>query len=94
MATVKTVERKIRKVDGFDVVIRHRDGSDVRGDLRGLPTYPYKRALSEDATASSWIKGRFSKVYPGYQVDVIDGEGNPVKGNSKLKTVRGTYEEA
>ena len=32
MPTVRAVERKIYNVEGFDVVIRHLDGRDVRGD--------------------------------------------------------------
>ena len=37
MAKVKTVEKKIWDVEGFDVRILHPDGRDVRDDMEGLP---------------------------------------------------------
>ena len=37
MASVKTVERQIGELEGFDVVIRHRSGRDARSDGTGIP---------------------------------------------------------
>jgi acyl-coenzyme A synthetase/AMP-(fatty) acid ligase len=42
---------------------------------------------------SEWKKGRFKKSYPGYDVDVLDADGEPAKGQTKLGTVRDTYNE-
>jgi hypothetical protein len=39
MAKVKNVEKQIWDIEGFDVVIRHKDGGDVRGDKGGLRLY-------------------------------------------------------
>jgi len=94
VAKVKNVEKKIWNVEGFDVIIRHEDGKDARGDLAGLPQYPYERAAKDDMTIARWVKNRFSQTYPGYTVDVIDGNGEARRGNVKLGSVRDSYEEA
>lgn len=85
---------KVKNVEGFDVVIRHEDGRDVRGDLTGFPQYPYERAAKDDMTISGWINNRFAKTYRGYKVDVIDGNDEVRQGNVMLGTVRDSYEEA
>jgi len=36
---------------------------------------------------------RIRPNYPGFDVDVINGDGQPVPGNTKLATVRDTYFE-
>ena len=41
----------------------------------------------------AWKQARFRQTYPGYDVDVVDGYNSSVQGNSKLATVRGSYEE-
>lgn len=92
MPTVKTIEAKIRKVEGFDVRILHLDGSDVRSDYDGLPNYnAYERAMSSEMTVADWKEKRFKKSYPGFQVDVLNGRGESVHGGTKLVNVRGSY---
>ncbi|HMF55947.1 MAG TPA: hypothetical protein VK619_06285 [Pyrinomonadaceae bacterium] len=91
MSTVENVERKIRRVEGFDVRILHLAGADVRSDRRGLPQYAYYRAADNDITVETWKAHRFRPSYPGFQVDVVDGRGDSVQGNTKLGTVRATY---
>lgn len=44
-------------------------------------------------TVNEWKKVRFAKSYPGFEVVVIDGDGNSITGQSKLGTVRDTYLE-
>ena len=39
MPKVKSLERAIANVEGFEVTIRHADGRDMRGDQQGLPGY-------------------------------------------------------
>ena len=91
MSTVGNVERKIRRVEGFNVRILHLAGTDVRGDRRGLPQYAYHRAADNDITVEAWKTHRFRPSYPGFEIDVVDGRGNSVQGNTKLGTVRATY---
>ena len=91
MSTVENVERRIRRVEGFEVRILHLAGADVRGDRMGLPQYSYHRAAENDITVKTWKETRFRPSYPGFEVDVVDGRGNSVQGNTKLGTVRDTY---
>ena len=91
MSLVAHVERKIRRVEGFDVRILHLHGADVRGDRTGLPQYPFRHAAADDFTVEHWKETRFRPSFPGFEVDVLDGRGHSVQGNTKLSTVRGSY---
>ena len=91
MSEVKNVEKRIRDVEGFAVRILHPDGTDVRGDRMGLPQYSYQRAAENDITVETWKATRFRPSYPGFEVDVVDGGGTSVQGNTKLRTVRESY---
>jgi hypothetical protein len=93
MPKVKNVEKRIWDVEGFDVHILHRDGRDVRGDLKGVPPYTFERAAKNDMTVREWKSNRFKHAYVGFKVEVIDGYGRRVPGNTKLGTVRDSYFE-
>lgn len=90
---VKNVEKRIWDIEGFDVIIRHADGRDMRGDRQGIPPYQYDRAARNSMTVAAWIDQRFNQRYPGLAVDVLDGYGNVVVGNTLLATVRDSYAE-
>lgn len=92
MSTVANVERKIRRVEGFRVRVLHLRGVDVRSDRTGLPQYSYHRAAENEITVENWKATRFRPSYPGFEVDVLDRRGNSVQGNTKLNTVRKSYE--
>lgn len=92
MSAVANVERKIKRIEGFRVRILHLSGKDVRGDRAGLPQYVYHRAAENDITVETWKTTRFRPSYPGFGVDVMDARGNSVQGNTKLGTVRDSYE--
>ncbi|AHF94921.1 hypothetical protein OPIT5_29910 [Opitutaceae bacterium TAV5] len=93
MTKVKNVEKRIWDIEGFDVVIK-QNGKNKRSDASGLPHYiKYEKMAKNDMTVSEWKKARFSPTFPGYTVDVIDGNGKKVTGNTKLGTVRDTYSE-
>lgn len=92
MPSVKTVEKQIRKVEGFDVRMKHPDGRDLRADKEDLPAYNrHERAMKNDATVAEWRDGRFKQIFYAFEVDVLDGRGHPVAGNTKLATVRDSY---
>ena len=94
MPKVKNVEKKIWDVEGFDVTIKHQDGRDLRGDFTGLPQYDnYERQAKNDMTVAEWREKRFYPKYPGYEVDVLDGDGKVTAGNTKLANVRDSYLE-
>ena len=97
MTTVKNVEAKIRRVEGFAVRLHYgspgpRLGRDVRSDRGRLTPYHYERAAPNEFLVSDWIAKRFEKAYPGLAVEVLDADGVVVHGRTKLRTVRATYE--
>jgi hypothetical protein len=92
MSAVANVERKIKRIEGFRVRILHLSGKDVRGDRAGLPQYGYHRAAENDITVETWKMTRFRPSYAGFEVDVMNARGNSVQGNTKLGTVRDSYE--
>jgi hypothetical protein len=91
MALVKNVEKRIWDVEEFDVIIRHGDGRDMRGDRTGIPMYDFSRGAKDAMTVSTWKEQRFHPKYPGLQVEVLDGYGNAVAGNTLLSSVRESY---
>jgi hypothetical protein len=93
MPKVKRVEKQIWDIEGFDVRILHLDGRDVRGDRQGIPSWPYERAARNQSTVSAWRDDRFSLTYPGFAVEVLDGNGDPAHGSMNLGKVRDTYED-
>jgi len=93
MSTIGNVERRIRKIEHFEARFLYLDGTDVRSDKGGLPQYPYGVAASGHITVKTWKQSRFLQVYPGYDVKVLDGRHAGVQGNTRLATVRDTYEK-
>jgi hypothetical protein len=91
MPSIKTVERRISNIEGFNVTIRHH-GHDVRSDC-GMPRQyiDFDKAASQAFTVARWKHNRFRPSFPGFDVDVLDAFGNVVPGNTKLRTVRDTY---
>jgi len=89
LAKVGSVELKIGRIEHFRVRIRYLNGADVRGDREGMPTWPYERGARDSWTVADWRARRFRNVYPGFDVDVLDGEGSVVAaGQTLLETVR------
>lgn len=97
MPTLAYVEKKIARIEGFDVTFRYSGpaksmGRDVRGDREDVPTYSFQRMLKGDATVAAWIETRFTPNFPGYAVEVLNGSGKPVNGRTKLANLRATYD--
>jgi len=90
---VKNVEKRIWDIEGFDVVIKHADGRDMRGDKTGIPQYPFERMANHATTVAAWKDQRFRSNYVGYEIDVLDGTGRLVAGNTLLSSVRNSYAE-
>ncbi len=96
MPTVEFVEKKIAVVESFAVRFRfsgpsRAKGRDVRSDRADVPTYGYRRAASGSWTVAAWIEGRFAPAFPGYAIDVLDGNSRVVHGKTLLSTVRDSY---
>jgi hypothetical protein len=93
MATIGNVERKIRRIEHFEVRFLYRDGTDIRSDKSGLPQYPFEVAASGTITVEAWKRSRFRRAFPGYDVKVLDRRRTAVPGNTRLATVRQSYED-
>lgn len=93
MAKVKRVEKQIWDIEQFAVRICHLDGRDVRDDKQGLPTYDYERCAKDTMTVAYWKETRFASKYPGFEVEVLDGDGYVANGNTLLSTLRDSYME-
>jgi hypothetical protein len=93
MSTIGSVERKIKRIEHFEVRFLYLDGTDVRSDKERLPQYPYEVAASGDITVESWKRRRFRRAYPGYDVKVVDARRTAVPGNTRLATIRDTYQQ-
>lgn len=93
MPLVRTVERKIRNVEGFDIKFLHLLGKkrDVRGDRRSMPGYPFMKALKGSKTVSAWKRQRLLPNYPGFDCEVLGPDGIPISGQTKLTTLRDKY---
>lgn len=91
MATVRSVERRIEKIEGFPVVIRHLDGRNVRADRTRMPHYPFDRAMKNAGNVKQWRERRFYPTYPGFEVDVIGRDHTPRHGGTRLGSVRDEF---
>ena len=69
------------------------NGKDVHGNKKGMPQYSNERMAKNDMTVAQWKDNRFHATYPGYDVDVLDGNGELCQGNTKLGTARDSYSD-
>ena len=89
---IGTLEMKIARVEGFQVRV-HLDGRNVRSDREGMPPWPYEKAARDGWSVAHWKQERFTSLYPGFHVEVLDGDGSPVEfGQTLLETVRESYD--
>ena len=95
MPTVRSVYGQIGRVERFDVHFLYegpgpRSGRDVRDDRKIVLGYRFKKAAS-DCTVAAWIERRFRTNFPGFEVEVLLGDGSVADHRMLLSTVRGTY---
>lgn len=91
MATVGSVERRIERVEGFPVVIKHLDGRNVRNDRMRMPHYPFDRAMKNGSNITAWKLRRFYAIYPGFEVDVVGRDRLAKHGGTRLGSVRDEF---
>lgn len=84
------LEMWISHVEKFSVSI-NLNGRNVRSDKKNFAPYRWKRAAKSSMTVAEWKKTRFSRWYGPYTVDVLDGYGRKVSGQTTLRTVRSSY---
>ena len=91
MTSVGRVERAIRRVEGFDVKIKHLHGADVRSDRTRMPPWLLQVAAKDAWSVADWRERRFTPRYPGFEVDILDARHHPVPGQTRLGSVREAY---
>jgi type I restriction enzyme M protein len=87
--STQTVSAQIWDVEGFEVAFLSQDGTDVTH--RRVDDYRFQRAAIGTWTVAKWREQRFTPDYPDFEVDVLDGSGEPVHGKTHLSTVRDSY---
>ncbi len=93
MTTLATRIRELSDLEGFDVQVLDQAGTTPADPkTNGLPAYPHERKAKSSITVADW-KARFHKAYPNYTCNVLNSDGSIAHGNTKLESVRETYEE-
>lgn len=92
MPSVAFIQGQIRRLEGFAVIFRNRDGRNTRDDLELPRGYPFSHAAAHNMTVSDWKRNRFDPNFMGFDCDVLDGRGNAVLGMTLLSTVRKSYQ--
>lgn len=86
--------RALSDLEGFDIqVFIHNSETPADPKKNGLAAYPFEKKAKGSTTVADWKANRFQKTYPGYWCEVLDADGNIAHGNTKLESVRETYEE-
>ncbi|MDB5092307.1 MAG: hypothetical protein JWO85_408 [Candidatus Eremiobacteraeota bacterium] len=87
VATIKNIEREIRSIEGFAVVIRSEGTS-----RRNLPEYDYDRAARAAFTVADWKRARFTATHPDLDVDVLRADGRVATRAMTLAKLRAEYD--
>jgi hypothetical protein len=88
VASIKNIERDIRALEGFTVVI-HSDGTN----RRNLPDYDYDRAARAPFTVADWKRRRIEPNYPDLAVDVLRADGRRATSSTTLEKIRADYDD-
>lgn len=81
----------VREVEGFEIAI-YNGNVELKGSANVDVKYDYMRAAPKNLTVSKWISQRLDLSDSNLSVVVLDGDGYPVHGRTKLNTVRNSYE--
>lgn len=94
MTTVQTRTREIGDKEDFDIIVtRKLSGKPVNPAENGLMRkYPFDKKAKGTQTINDWKKKRFERKYPGLSCHVLNGDGTKAAPQTKLETVRASYE--
>ena len=92
MTTLATRMRELGDKEDFDIAVLDGNGAPVPLNSNGFRKYDYDRKAKGDMTVTEWKNTRFTNTYPGFLCIVLNGDGSEAHGNSKLSSVRATYE--
>lgn len=93
MTTLATRARELGELEDFDVEFLDSNGNPVNVKSNGFARYSFDRKAKGSMTVSDWRERRFQPSYPGYGCTVLNGDGSEAHGNTKLESVRASYEE-
>ncbi|MEN9365731.1 MAG: hypothetical protein RL489_89 [Pseudomonadota bacterium] len=93
MTTLATRMRALGDLESFDVEVIDKNGQVVDAKTTGFAKFDFEKRATGSTTVNDWKERRFKKTYPGYDCRVLQADGTVAHGNTKLETVRGTYEE-
>lgn len=91
MPTIKNVEKKISKIEGFNVRFMS-NGKDVRGDM-DIPTQYQAQKMSKNSYSVGEFKQKLKRHFVNFDFEVLKKDGTKARGQTKLSTVRDTYLE-
>jgi len=84
----RIAELKGRAAEKWDMT-REQTVRALAGIIQAKPSEAsLKRMAKNDVIVADWKARRVADIYPGLAIDVLDGDGNVVTGNTKLGTVR------
>lgn len=93
MPKVRFIQKRIFDIEGFEVTIRSLDGKkDIRDDYFIDKQYEADRMSKNSFSVQDWKK-KFKRQFPGFEIDVLMGDGSKARGQMKLSTVRDSYLE-
>ncbi len=94
MPTIRFVQRQVLRVEGFAIKFKdQKTQRDINDKKKGIPSYPYQKAMRNISTVSRWKIVRFKEKYSGFAVDVLCADSSVASGKQHLGTVRDTYLE-
>ena len=93
MTTLATRMRALGDLEDFDIEVLDQNGNAVDPKTNGFAKYDFDRRAKGSMTVSDWKEKRFGATYGGYGCRVLNADGTEAHGNTKLESVRGTYEE-
>jgi len=85
------VERTIFNIEGFNVNFIST-GKNLRGEVQQPHNYLASKATKNTYNVSQFI-AKLKSQYPGYDFEVLLGNGERARGNMLLSTVRDSYME-
>lgn len=89
MPKLSFVEKRIFEIEGFQVDFLDK-GKNLRDDKQFPKQYEAER-MSKNSFTVSDFKDKLGKQFPGYEFNVLLGNGRRASGQMKLSTVRDTY---
>jgi hypothetical protein len=93
MTTLATRTRALGDLEDFDIEVLDQNGEAVDPKTNGFAKYDFDRRAKGSMTVSDWKEKRFGTTYGGYTCRVLNSDGTEAHGNTKLESVRSTYEE-